>query len=238
MAEKVAKPAPKSSSKPSSEEAKGEVAAPKPANTNSNLIMIFVFGLALLILLDPGLRQGLGSAVGNVFDPLFGFNYQYPILTLLITGLIMTCSSILLRHFFTDYVAQAENQKITGAYNKELRQARLDNNTYKLKKLLEQQPQIMKRSLEQTKTQFKLMPVTMIIIIPIFAWLAVFVGNLPSTIFAVPWSFEANLTDAYLFPAWILVYTLVTIPFGQVLSRLLRYYSFNKRLAKLAAQGK
>jgi hypothetical protein len=33
------------------------------------------------------------------------------------------------------------------------------------------------------------------------------------------------------------VYTTVTIPFGQILSRLLRFYSFRKRLDKLAEQA-
>ena len=39
----------------------------------------------------------------------------------------------------------------------------------------------------------------------------------------------------FLFPDWVLVYTLVSIPFGQVLSRALRYFSFSKRLKELKA---
>jgi uncharacterized membrane protein (DUF106 family) len=104
-----------------------------------------------------------------------------------------------------------------------------------MKKLLEMQPQIMTKSLDQTKTQFKLLPATMLVVIPIFAWLSVFVNELPSTVFSTPWNFNAELLAVYIFPVWIFVYTTVTIPYGQILARMLRYYSFKKRLDKLAA---
>ena len=210
---------------------------PKPAGM-STFLTIFVFGLAMIVLFDNQLRMALGDAVGFVFQPVVGMNYQYPILTLVMTGMVMTGLTIAIRHFMTDYVAQAEGQKIVGAFNKELREARKGNNMYKMKKLLEMQPKILAKSMEQTKTQFKLMPISMLIVIPIFAWLAVFVGNLDTPYYAVPWSSLANFNEAYLFPQWILVYTLVTIPFGQVLARGLRWWSFNKRLEELKAQGK
>jgi len=210
---------------------------PKPAGM-STFLTIFIFGLAMIVLFDGQLRQSLGDAVGYVFQPALGLNYQYPILSLVMTGMVMTLLTILIRHFMTDYVAQAEGQKIVGAFNKELRDARKSNNMYKMKKLLEMQPKILAKSMEQTKTQFKLMPISMLIVIPIFAWLAVFVGNLDSPYYSVPWSSIANFNEAYLFPQWILVYTLVTIPFGQVLARGLRWFSFKKRLNELAAQGK
>ncbi|OPY31447.1 MAG: hypothetical protein A4E32_01903 [Methanomassiliicoccales archaeon PtaU1.Bin124] len=210
---------------------------PKTAGM-STFMTIFVFGLAMIILIDGSTRAALGSALGYVFQPLIGFEYQWPVLTLVICGMIMTGLTIVIRHFMTDYVEQAEGQKIVGAFNKELRDARKSNNMYKMKKLLELQPKILEKSMEQTKTQFKLMPISMLIVIPIFAWLAVFVGALADPYYAVPWSSAANFNDMYVFPEWILTYTLVTIPFGQVLSRTLRWYSFRKRLAELAAQGK
>jgi uncharacterized membrane protein (DUF106 family) len=232
MAEKVAAPA---KAAPSS--GTGATTPSAPPMNWSNFLTIFIFGIALIVLIDQGTRNALGKAVGYVLTPLIAFDNQWPILTLLITGLLMTSLTILVRHFFTNYVKQAENQKIVSAFNKELRDARKNNNTFKMKKLLEMQPQIMAKSLEQTKTQFKLLPATMLIVIPIFAWLSVFVNDLPSTVFAVPWNFSAELTAVFIFPVWIFVYTTVTIPFGQILSRLLRFYSFRKRLDKLAEQA-
>jgi len=100
------------------------------------------------------------------------------------------------------------------------------------------QPKVMEESMKQTTTQMKLMPVTMLIIIPIFAWLAVFVGNMDSALITVPWSKVADLNDTYVLPSWVLLYSLISIPFGQVLSRGLRYFSFKRRLKELKAEGK
>jgi uncharacterized membrane protein (DUF106 family) len=143
--------------------------------------------------------------------------------------------TVVVRHFFTDYVDQAESQKIMSAFNQELRKARLENNTFKTKKLMEQQPQIMQRSLKNSTAQLKLLPVTMIVVVPIFAWIAVFMTQVSSPIIAVPWSFSVDLNAYTLFPNWVLLYSLASIPFGQVLARSLRYYDFRKRLNELAA---
>jgi len=211
--------------------------APNPQKSVSNFITIFLVLVAVFVLFDPGLREALGTAVGYVLTPLFGFNYQYPVLTLVITGMLMTGLTVLVRHFFTDYVAQAENQKIVSAFNQELRKARQENNTFKTKKLMEQQSAIMQRSMKASTTQLKLMPVTLLIVIPIFAWLAVFIANVHSPIVAVPWSFNVNLTDSTLLPNWVLLYSVVSIPFGQILSRALRWYDFRKRLKEIAVEG-
>jgi uncharacterized membrane protein (DUF106 family) len=204
----------------------------------SRMLLIFVFILAIFVMFDQSLRSALGKVVGYGLEPLWGFDGSIPVVTLFITGAFMTFLSITVRHFFTDYVKQAESQKAIGAFNKEMKQARLDNNTYKLKKMMEQQPKIMQASMAQTTNQLKLMPVTMLIIIPIFAWIAVFVGGLDSTLITVPWSSSADLNASFLFPSWILLYSLISIPVGQLLSRGLRYFSFRKRLNELKAVGK
>jgi len=206
--------------------------------TTSRMMMIFVFVMAIFVMFDQNLRTSLGELVGLGLTPLWGFDGTMPVVTLFLTGAFMTFLSIVVRHFFTDYVKQAESQRIMSAFNKEMRQARLENNTYKLKKLMEMQPKVMEESMKQTTTQMKLMPVTMLIIIPIFAWLAVFVGNMDSALITVPWSKVADLNDTYVLPSWVLLYSLISIPFGQVLSRGLRYFSFKRRLKELKAEGK
>jgi uncharacterized membrane protein (DUF106 family) len=228
-------------------EPKAPSSAPTPFGKGgmSRMITIFMFVLAIFILFDTTLRDSLGKVVGYGLNPLFGFNHQFPLLSLVLTGLLMASATIVIRHFFTDYVEQARSQKIVSAFNQELRKSRKENNSFKMKKLLAEQPKIMQKSMQQTTTQFKLLPISMVIVIPIFAWLSVFVGEL-STVFrpdgfsmlyyCVPWSNVANFAETpFLFPQWVLVYTLISIPFGQVLSRALRYYSFSKRLKELKA---
>lgn len=203
----------------------------------SRMITIFVFVLALFILFDPSLREGLGTLVGYGLEPVVGFGGGYPVVSLFLTGMIMVTVSILLRHFFTDFVEQMKNQKIMAAFNKELRQARTDNNTYKIKKLTEQQQQIMQKSMKVTMDQIKFLPIIMVVVIPIFAWLAVFMGAMDNTMVAVPWSHNASLLDTYLLPAWILLYSLIALPFGQILYRVLRLFSFKKRLQEMEAEA-
>lgn len=211
--------------------------APQPSNM-PRITTIFMFILAIFILFDPTLRNGLGAIVGYGLEPVVGFGGQYPVVTLFITGMIMTGLTIVIRHFFIDYVEQIRSQKIVAAFNKELRQAKMENNTFKTKKLMEQQAKILQKSMSVTSSQLKLMPITLIIVIPIFAWLSVFMSRVVSTAFSVPWAFNADLSAAVVLPAWILLYSLISLPFGQFLMRTLRYFSFRKRLNQLKAEGK
>jgi uncharacterized membrane protein (DUF106 family) len=212
--------------------------APAPTKSLANFATLFFVMIAVLVLFDQNIRNALGEWVGYVFQPLFGFNYEYVVLTLMITGLIMASLTIIVRHFFTDYVEQAENQKIVSAFNTELRKARLENNTFKTKKLTEMQPEILQKSMKASSTQLKLMPVTLIIVIPIFAWLSVFMQDVHSPLVAVPWSYSVDLLATTLFfPNWVLLYSLISIPLGQVLARSLRYMDFRKRLREIAAEG-
>lgn len=199
---------------------------------------ILMFVLAIFILFDPTLRSGLGTIVGYGLEPVVGFGGRYPVVTLFATGMIMTGLTIVIRHFFVDYVEQVKSQKIVAAFNKELRKARMENNTFKTKKLMEQQTKVLKKSMDVTSSQLKLMPITLIIVIPIFAWLSVFMSKVVSTAFSVPWAFNADLNVAVVLPGWILLYSVISLPFGQFLMRTLRYFSFRKRLDQLKAEGK
>jgi uncharacterized membrane protein (DUF106 family) len=213
--------------------AAGASRPPKPDFANQ-MVVLFAFMIAMLVMFDNDLRQGLGKIVGVPLAPLVGFDGQLPILTLLFTGLLMSFFSITVRHLFIDWIGQARTARITSAFQKELRQARQSNNTYRLKKLTELQPQIMSQSMKASQTQLKLMPVTMLVIIPIFAWLANFIYlDLESTTFSVPWALNASMKNSNILPNWILLYSLMTLPFGQVLTRTLKYFSFSKKLRML-----
>ncbi len=210
--------------------------AQPPGAALSRFVTIFIVMLAVVILLDAQLRDALGRIIGYGLMPLIGFNYAYPVITLFLAGMLMSALTIIVRHFFTNYVEQAESQRIVSAFNKELRTARLENNTFKMKKLMEQQSKIMQRSMKSSTTQLKLMPVTMVIVVPIFAWIAVFMANAPSAIVSVPWAYNVDLNAYTVLPNWVLIYSLASLPFGQVVARLLRWADFRKRLAKIGAE--
>jgi uncharacterized membrane protein (DUF106 family) len=212
---------------------------PAPGMGGGQIIILMVMFLAITLLFNPSTRMLIGGAVGFVFEPVIGFGGSYPIITLLIAGTLMMFISTILRHFFVDWVSQARNQRIVSAFQKEFRKARLENNMYKIKKLNEVQREVMSKSMSGMQTQMKLMPVTMAVIIPVFAWLSIFVYSLPNSLFSAPWYWDSDLTAIQLgfMPSWILLYSVLTLPFSQVLSRILRYFSFRKRLRKLESGG-
>ena len=198
------------------------------------IIMILIFGLYFI---DGG-DHVIGKTLDYVFQ-IIDFDGQYPVVTLMLMGSIMILLSSGIRTLMTDSLEQQKAQAFSSAFNKELRQARLDNNLYKVKKLMEMQPVMMQKSMESSNQMMKSMPVTMLIVVPIFLWVRYFVdvtlGNAGMQIISVPWAMNAiNLTDVYWFlPAWILVYSLISIPLGQIIMRTVRAFQFKRYLNKM-----
>ena len=213
--------------------------APMPDMSNMwrmMIIMILIFGLYFI---DGG-EHVIGKTLNVVFQ-FIDFGGQYPVVTLMLMGSIMILLSSVIRTLMTDSLEQQKAQAFSSAFNKELRQARLDNNLYKVKKLMELQPVMMQKSMESSNQMMKSMPVTMLIVVPIFLWVRYFVDvtlrEAGMQIISVPWAMNAiNLTDVYWFlPAWILIYSLVSIPLGQIITRVVRAFQFKRYLAKIEA---
>ena len=209
--------------------------APRQGGGFSQFIMITMFVFTIFIMFDAELRDRAGKAMGAIMYPLIGFNHAYPLWTIFFGGIILVTFSTIVRHFFADWIKMAKNQKMMTAFNKEFRDARTSNNTYKIKKLTETQPLIMKRQGEMSTSQLKPMVFTMLIAIMIFMWLAIFIGELPTHIISLPWEPHWNMTDSTVLPHWILIYSLVSIPFGQLLQRVLKVISYRKILNDLNA---
>jgi len=199
------------------------------------MLMMFAFILVIFMMFDKGLRDATGKTMNYVFYPLIGFNNAYPILTLFLAGLILVFLSTLVRHLFIDSLKTAKIQKQMSAYQKELRSATLSQNMYRVKKLRDMQPEIMKVQAEMSTSQMKPMAFTMLVAIPIFLWLSTFVGSLPDKTMMLPWGAEFNLVNDkgplfHLFPAWIILYAFMTTPFGQVFQKLLKAVKYRKIL--------
>jgi uncharacterized membrane protein (DUF106 family) len=170
-----------------------------------------------------------------------------PVLTLILAGIIMITISTVARSLLTDFVGMARNQQIQSDFNAEFRQARMENNLFKMKKLQEQQPRIMALSMEASTQQMKVMPITMLFVIPVYAWVyyflktgdtaAYFPGQ--TVIVNMPWgSLDVNSLLMGFFPSWIILYTLVSLPIGQIENRLIRLVLLRKRLRQLDLEAK
>ena len=199
------------------------------------LAMMFTL---LIMMVVVQFRSAIGEALDVVFS-VIDFDGKYPVLTLVLGGLIMITLSTTIRAALSHPIEQAKNQHIQSEFNSELRKARLENNLYKMKKLTEEQPKIMAGSMQQSTDMMKVMPITMLVVIPIYAWVWFFVNNtVPDDLIDIvmPWG-TANLLDYIWFmPIWIIVYTLISLPIGQLENKAVTYILLKRRLRQLESE--
>lgn len=206
----------------------------------STPLLLVSFGLVVLILFNETLRNWTGDAAGFVLQPVIGFRYAYPLLTILLASVVLVIATTAIRHFMVDWVNMARVQEAMRSFQKEFMEARKANNSYKIKKLTDAQPEVMQLQAEMSTEQMKPMAFTMLIVVPIFAWLGTFVAALVvngNHVVAVPWDahWELDMLTAppenkwYLLgflPRWIVLYSLFGIPFGQLAQKVLKLYEY------------
>ena len=208
-----------------------------PPMPKGTMIGMFLMLIIMMVVMNWRNEIGLGLNYGlHIID----FGGKWPVLTLVTAGLIMITVSTIIRTLMTDFVTQAKNQKIQSDFNKEMRQAKIENNLFKLKKLQEEQPKIMANSMQSSTQMMKVMPITMLVVIPIYAWVWYFVGNtVPSELLTIsmPWGFVTLTDTIWMFPIWIIIYTMISLPIGQLENRLVRYLMLKKRLEAMGGAG-
>jgi len=195
----------------------------------STAVLFLSFGLVFLILFNEGLRATLGKVAGRGLEPAIGFGGHLPLVTIFLASIVLVIMTTTVRHFLVDWVNMARVQEAMRSFQKEFSQARKDNNSYKIKKLTDAQPEVMQLQAEMSAEQMKPMALTMLIVIPIFAWLYSFVDALPNDghIVQVPWNTAWDLTvNWWIMPRWILLYSLFGIPFGQIAQKLLKLWEY------------
>jgi uncharacterized membrane protein (DUF106 family) len=228
----------------------GSANAPEPTATSptpgvarpalpsfSRFVMIFLGLLAIYALISPDVGIGFASIVDVVLFPVIGFGGHLPTVTILFAGIMTTTISSIIRDHYTNWVKMARTQKVMAAWRKEQMEALRKGQTTKLAKLKEAQAGFMKDTMEMQTTPLKSMAWTLLLFIVIFTWLRLFVDvvleRLGNQWIAVPWSSHVYLNSVYVFPAWVLLYSLLAIPFGLIITRVLKYVRFSRRLEAL-----
>lgn len=213
------------------------VAAARPPMKGSltRFLMIFLVLLAVVALFDPTMSQGFGAIAGLILFPVIGFGGKFPVLTLLIAGMMTTGISSILRDHYTDWIKMVRTQKTTAAWQKALREAMRKGNRSEVQKLNKIREGFMKEQMDVQVNSMKPLAWTFFLFIVLFAWLNVFVNaTLQVTggqYFAVPWATNVYVTYVpFLLPSWVLMYSLLALPVGQILTRVLKYIRFKKRL--------
>ncbi len=215
-----------------------EETAPRPAMGKGSLqrfIMIFLGMLAVFSIFDPGLSQGFAVAAGAILYPVIGFGGHFPVITILLAGMLTTTISSILRHYHMDWVKMARNQKVMAAFRKENMEALRKGNQSKIAKMKKVQQDLMRQNSEVSLNSMKPVIYTFFLFIVLFVWLRVFVdqtlNHLGNMYIAVPWAPQVYLEYVPIWlPSWILLYSLLAIPIGQVITRVLKYIAFRRKL--------
>ena len=181
-------------------------------------LMIFVFG-------NPEISAWLATSIHTAFYPLIGFGGSYPMLTLILAGIIVVSLSSFFQNLFTDWKKMAESQELSKTFQKELSKARKEGNTNRVNKLTKMQPQIMKKQTEASSGMMKPMIFLFIFIVPIFMWLRYFLGGLDYYYFTVPWSGSgvSLFFKPFLMQAWLWVYLIFSMVIGQLIRQGMKY---------------
>lgn len=209
-----------------------------PQGTGSMLIMLMLMIGMLVAFTNNGIRNASVSGMNYIFTPTIGFGGAFPVITIMLAELLVVILGTSLRILFTDFVHQARIQKIMGALRKEQRSAFKERDQEKIKKLNQHQNKYLMQNTQVMNKQMRILPVTLIIIFPLFTWLSVFLGKLPYPVFTVPWAARVYFTKVFLFfPSWVFLYAVLGIPFTQIYQRLLRYFVLKRRLEKLEASS-
>jgi len=207
---------------------------PRPKSQMGMLLLLFG---VLFIMIDPNLRKLMADVAGYALTPTISFGGEFPILTIVLAGAIMITLSTLVRHFFIDWVGMARTQNTMRAFQKEFGEARRSKDTKRINEMSKAQPQLMALQAEMSSSQMKPMAFTMLVVIPMFAWLWTFVSKLDYHYFSAPWNLSVNMftTEGIIFgssilPHWILLYSVLSIPFGQLLQKGLKVWSWRRRV--------
>ena len=223
----------------------GNVQAPAMNNTSMTRMLITMLVIMAVSMITVQFRMEIGGALDVVFGVL-AFK-DHPMISIMLVCTIAILITTVIRSFMQDPLKTARNQQIQSDFNRELRQARIENNLFKMKKLEEMQPQMMEASMQQSSEMMKVMPFTMVIFIPIIAWAWYFVNtgtvDDPGAYFSptdrpiieLPWCGNVDLTGSVFLsmPLWLILNMMVTLPIGQVENRLIRLYLLKKELKRL-----
>ena len=210
---------------------------PAPQTSSTSMYFLFFF-LLMMILFIPELRMGLGAAAGLVFNPLFSFGNNYPIYTILTTGIVLTLINTWARHHYTDWIKMAKTQRKMKAFNKVYREALLKRDENKVEKLKKMQMKYMSESMEAQSQMMKATMITLLIVIAIFTWLWTFLEyDANYTYISVPWAFKVDLNQMIMiFPAWLVLYSAITMPLAWVVQYMFKYFEFKKKLLSMGEE--
>jgi len=222
---------------PSQEEAPAEKPArprpPPPQFKFSTFLYVFLGLLGLWMLIDQTARNGIGYALGvsNAHPgPLYwliGFQSNYLLLTMALAGAIEMLITSVAYNYTTDWVKAAKVQKWSSAFRKVQMEAIRSGKKDRIAALKPHQERLTRLSGEVSIAQFKGMAITYFLLILIYTWVGLVIGqatSLQQTISLNGASIDlfGFVTSSIHIPWWFLIFSIYTIPFSMVFRRILK----------------
>ena len=172
----------------------------------------------------PYFRELIGEFVDIFMSPvvsLVGESNFFLILSAM--AIITAIYSSLIQKYAVDQSKALESQEKMKIFQKEMREAQKTQNTYMLKKLEEQQAELMQENMGMMKNQMKPMFYIVIVSLPLIMWGYYYVGLHPTATMVFPFWGEQILNGRVfiLFTFWLYWYFISSLAFGQVFRKLL-----------------
>ena len=191
-----------------------------------NMIMFFAF---IVMFASLTYRNEVGKALDVVLGPFADFVGEFLIIILILSLITGIYTSIVQKYTMNwELMAKSkEYQKQIRDLQKEYMEAKKENNQHKMKKIEKKRTEVMRKqtqfSGEMFKQQMKPMAYIMIITIPIFMWIWMYVENQPAMVVTFPLFGVTELSSAFIFglPFWVLWYMMCSIPLTQVVRKAL-----------------
>jgi Predicted membrane protein len=184
-----------------------------------------VLGLGLLLFIGvmiPSVRDIIGKGMDIVMSPvlmLVGESNFFLILSAM--AIITAIYSSLIQKYVVDQSKMMEFQEKMKIFQKEMKEAQKTQNTYMLKKLEEQQAEMMQEQMGMMKDQFKPMFYIVLVSIPLIMWAYYYIGLHPDASIVFPFWGEQLLSGRvfFMFTFWLYWYFVSSLAFSQVLRK-------------------
>jgi uncharacterized membrane protein (DUF106 family) len=185
--------------------------------------IVLVLGIMLFIgILIPSVRETIGMVMDILMSPILSIvGDENFFLILSVLAIITAIYSTLIQKYMVDQSKMFEVQEKMKIFQKEMKEARETQNTYMLKRLEEQQAEMMQEQMVMLKGQFKPMLYIVLVSIPFFMWAFYYVGTHPEASMIFPFWGEQLLSDRVfvIFTFWIFWYFMCSLAFSQVLRK-------------------
>jgi len=191
-----------------------------------NMIMVFAF---IVMFASLAYREEVGTALDVVLGPFADFIGEFLIIILILSVVTGIYTSVVQKYTMNwELMAKSkEYQKQIRDLQKEYMEAKKENNQHKMKKIEKNRTEVMRKqtqfSGEMFKQQMKPMAYIMIITIPIFMWIWMYVESHQDMVVTFPLFGATELSSAFVFslPFWVLWYMMCSIPITQVVRKAL-----------------